>query len=92
MEVEGAEINILELMNEDLRHQRIVVNIWTIEYRINDVHGNTIHESNEKLEQIRLFFKDIGGYEEHSQLGSSYGMDGYALDVVFVRKDIVQTQ
>lgn len=92
LDVEGAEINILELMKEDLRHRYIVVNIWTIEYRIHDGHRNIIHESKEKLEQIRLFFKDIGGYEEHSQLGSSDGVDGYALDVVFVRKDIVHTQ
>ncbi|CAC5400603.1 unnamed protein product [Mytilus coruscus] len=87
LDVEGSEMIILESMRNELISGKIVVNIWSIEYRTWDGKKNIVKESYQKLQNLRIFFRNIGGYVEHSQLNNERGdnRDGMALDVVFVR-------
>ncbi|CAC5407241.1 unnamed protein product [Mytilus coruscus] len=87
LDVEGSEMIILESIRNELISGKIVVNIWSIEYRTWDGKKNVVKESFQKLQNLRIFFGNIGGYVEHSQLNNEHGdnRDGMALDVVFVR-------
>ncbi|XP_071128498.1 uncharacterized protein [Mytilus edulis] len=87
LDVEGSEMIILESIRNELISRKIVVNIWSIEYRTWDGKQNIINKSFQKLKNLRDFFENIGGYVEHSQLNNEDGdnRDGMALDVVFVR-------
>ncbi|VDI51824.1 Hypothetical predicted protein [Mytilus galloprovincialis] len=87
LDVEGSEMIILESIRNKLISGKIVVNIWSIEYRTWDGKKNILNKSLQKLQNLRIFFKNIGGYVEHSQLDNEHGnnRDGMALDVVFVR-------
>ncbi|VDI16572.1 Hypothetical predicted protein [Mytilus galloprovincialis] len=87
LDVEGSEMIILESIRNKLISGKIVVNIWSIEYRTWDGKKNILNKSLQKLQNLRIFFKNIGGYVEHSQLNNEPDdhRDGMALDVVFVR-------
>ncbi|CAG2219488.1 unnamed protein product [Mytilus edulis] len=87
LDVEGSEMIILESIRNELISGKIVVNIWSIEYRSWDGKKIIINKSFKKLKNLRDFFENIGGYVEHSQLNNKDGdnRDGMALDVVFVR-------
>ncbi|XP_076071802.1 uncharacterized protein LOC143043311 [Mytilus galloprovincialis] len=87
LDVEGSEMIILESIRNKLISGKIVVNIWSIEYRTWDGKKNIVNKSLQKLQNLRFFFQNIGGYVEHSQLDNEHGnnRDGMALDVVFVR-------
>ncbi|XP_076071098.1 uncharacterized protein LOC143042580 [Mytilus galloprovincialis] len=87
LDVEGSEMIILESIKNELISGKIVVNIWSIEYRTWDGKKNIVKESFQKLQNLRDFFRNIGGYVEHSQLNNEDGdnRDGMALDVLFVR-------
>lgn len=85
LDVEGAELFILETMKNELKSGKIVVDVWTIEYRVWDGEKVVLDVSLKNLEGFRTFFKDIGGYVEHSQLSNDKNIaDGWALDVIFV--------
>jgi hypothetical protein len=70
LDVEGAEIFVLETMKNELKSQKIIVDVWTIEYRVWDGEKVVVDASLKNLEGLRTFFKDIGGYVEHSQLSN----------------------
>jgi hypothetical protein len=59
-------------MKNKLKSGKIVVDVWTIEYRVWDGKKNIIDKSKNNLEGLRNFFKDVGGYVEHSQLSNRY--------------------
>lgn len=85
LDVEGAELFVLETIKNELKSEKIIVDVWTIEYRVWDGEKIVVDASLENLEGLRTFFKDIGGYVEHSQLSNDeHTADGWALDVVFV--------
>jgi hypothetical protein len=56
------------------------VDVWTIEYRVWDGTKIIVDKSKNNLEGLRNFFKDVGGYVEHSRLSTradtSDGMAG----------------
>ncbi|VDH92930.1 Hypothetical predicted protein, partial [Mytilus galloprovincialis] len=85
LDVEGSEMVILNSIRNELKSGKIVVDIWSIEYRTYDGKKNIVHKSVTNLRNIRMFFENIGGYMEHSQLNNENdSRDGMALDVVFV--------
>ncbi|XP_061177580.1 uncharacterized protein LOC133186342 [Saccostrea echinata] len=89
LDVEGAEMAILQSMKPGLKSRVFTVDVWSIEYRVWDGHQIVVDESKKNLKALRDYFKEIGGYFEHSQLSTdSNNSDGYALDVVFVRTDV----
>lgn len=88
LDVEGGE---MEWLRVGLKTRRITVDVWSVEYRVWDGHNIIDDKSMEKLNALRRFFSDIGGYSEHSQISlptEKNMIDGRALDVVFVRNDI----
>jgi len=89
LDVEGAELDILNLMKPYLVNSSITVNMWSIEYRIWD---NKIfyEETMKKLQKIREFFDDVGGYTEYGAL-SNKPMNGLrdGLDIVFLKNIII---
>jgi hypothetical protein len=46
------------------------VDAWTIEYRVWDGSQIIVEKSKNNLEGLRNFFKDVGGYVEHSRLST----------------------
>ncbi|XP_071180839.1 uncharacterized protein [Mytilus edulis] len=85
LDVEGAEMEVLETMKKDLQLMTLVVDLWTIEYRVWDGHKIIKDKSIDNLSKLRHFFQEIGGYIEHSQLSNTNDVtDGMALDVVFI--------
>lgn len=86
LDVEGGEIHVLNSMKEDLVSRKIIVDVWTIEYRAWAGQKFDWPTGNENLANLRAFFKEVGGYVEHSQLAyeSQSLPDGRYLDVVFV--------
>lgn len=86
LDVEGAEMVILNSMKSGLKDGVYTVDVWAIEYRVWDGHKIVVGKSKENLNALRKYFNELGGYFEHSQLSTdSNNKDGYALDVVFVR-------
>ena len=85
LDVEGAEMNILNMMKPYLMNSTVQVNMWSIEYRVWDK-KIFYKETLEKLTQIREFFKDIGGYTEHGVV-SNIPINGFkdGLDIIFVK-------
>ena len=73
---------------------KMSVDVWSIEFRVYD--GTRIIEKNsfENLEKLRTFFREIGGYTEHSQVDNSkHNENNVALDVIFVNvKTFCKTQ
>ena len=89
LDVEGAEIQILESLRKGLLSQRFTVDVWTIEYRVWDGQQVVYKKSLANLKALRKYFKDIGGYSEHSQLSPEDNpSDGRALDIIFVRNEM----
>lgn len=89
LDVEGAEMAVLESLKEGLKSKRFTVDVWSIEYRVWDGKNVVYKNSLENLNALRRYFKEIGGYTEHSQLSNDKNNnDGYALDVVFVRNEM----
>lgn len=85
LDVEGSEIEVLENMKKELQRKTLVVDIWTIEYRVWDGQKIVLEKSMYNLSKLRRFFQEIGGYIEHSQLSNTNDVtDGLALDVVFI--------
>lgn len=85
LDVEGAELIVLETIKESLKTGDITVDIWTIEYRVWDGKEIVYKDSMKNLVGLRNYFKEIGGYVEHSQLSNDKNSgDGLSLDVVFV--------
>lgn len=86
LDAEGAELNILTTLKSALKARILVVDIWTVEYRVWNGTQTALDKSRQKLNPIRLFFKDITGYFEHSLLpdvDKDY-VNGGALDIVLV--------
>lgn len=80
---------VLESMRDGLKSHRFTVDVWSIEYRVWDGKQVVYEKSLENLNSLRRYFKEIGGYSEHSQLSNDKNInDGYALDVVFVRNEM----
>ncbi|XP_061176777.1 uncharacterized protein LOC133185516 [Saccostrea echinata] len=89
LDVEGAEMAILESLKEGLKSKRFTVDVWAIEYRVWDGQKVVVDKALENLNALRKYFQNIGGYSEHSQLSNDGNFkDGYALDVVFVRNEM----
>lgn len=85
LDVEGAEMQILESMRKELSSRKMTVDIWAIEYRVWDGKQIVVHKSMENLKALRKFFREVGGYVEHSHLSNDENNAiGYALDVIFV--------
>ncbi|CAG2210814.1 unnamed protein product [Mytilus edulis] len=57
LDVEGSEMIILESIRNKLISGKIVVNIWSIEYRTWDGKKNIVNKSLQKLQNLRFFFK-----------------------------------
>ena len=88
LDVEGAEMQILESLRNGLMSKRFTVDVWTIEYRVWDGKID-LEKSLENLNALRNYFKEIGGYSEHSQIQYENDTgDGKALDVVFVKNEM----
>jgi FkbM family methyltransferase len=88
LDVEGAEMVILESMRKELASRKMTVDIWAIEYRVWDGKQIVVNKSMENLRALRQFFKEVGGYVEHSHLSNDDNNEiGYALDVIFVNKN-----
>ncbi|XP_078322677.1 uncharacterized protein LOC111104747 [Crassostrea virginica] len=86
LDVEGAEMYILQSLRNGLNNGIFTVDVWSIEYRVWDGQRIVVEKSKENLNVLRKYFHEIGGYFEHSQLATDKNkQDGYALDVVFVR-------
>lgn len=86
LDVEGAEMAVLESLRDGLESSRFTVDVWSIEYRVWDGKHVVYEKSIDNLRSLRQYFNDIGGYSEYSQLSNDHNVsDGYALDVVFVR-------
>ncbi|XP_061190047.1 uncharacterized protein LOC133197880 [Saccostrea echinata] len=86
LDVEGGEIVVLNSMREQLISRQIIVDVWTIEYRAWAGPKFDWPKGKENLSSYRAFFKEIGGYVEHSQLAYEARKleNGHYLDVVFV--------
>ena len=85
LDVEGAELFVLNSMKNELKSGKMIVDVWTIEYRVWDGTKIIVDKSKNNLEGLRNFFKDVGGYVEHSRLSTRADTsDEMALDVVFV--------
>ena len=85
LDVEGAGLFVLKSMKIELSSGKMTVDVWSIEFRVYD--GTRIIEQNslENLEKLRTFFKEIGGYTEHSQVDNSkHNENNVALEVIFV--------
>nr|XP_022291785.1 uncharacterized protein LOC111103075 isoform X1 [Crassostrea virginica] len=86
LDVEGAEMAILQSLRNGLNNGMFTVDVWSIEYRVWDGEKIVVEKSKENLNALRKYFNELGGYFEHSQLSTDDNKrDGYALDVVFVR-------
>lgn len=68
LDVEGGELTVLKSIKNELISKEIIVDVWTIEYM--EWNGKIISqdESEKNLQSLRTFFKEIGGYYEHSNL------------------------
>jgi FkbM family methyltransferase len=89
LDVEGAEMAILESLQSGLKSKHFIVDVWTIEYRVWDGQRVVMEKSLENLNALRTYFETVGGYSEHSQLSNDGNIkDGFALDVVFVRNEM----
>nr|XP_022294520.1 uncharacterized protein LOC111104719 [Crassostrea virginica]XP_022294521.1 uncharacterized protein LOC111104719 [Crassostrea virginica] len=89
LDVEGAEMAILNTLKKGLLSKRFTVDVWTIEYRVWDGNQVVFNSSLANLKALRNFFQEVGGYTEFSQLSNDENFqDGYALDVVFVRNSM----
>ena len=89
LDVEGAEMAILNTLKKGLLSKRFTVDVWTIEYRVWDGNQVVFNNSLANLKALRSYFQEIGGYTEFSQLSNDENFqDGYALDVVFVRNSM----
>jgi FkbM family methyltransferase len=89
LDVEGAEMAILESLQSGLKSKQFTVDVWSIEYRVWDGKKVVVEKSLENLDGLRKYFQTLGGYFEHSQLSNDGNYkDGYALDVVFVRNEM----
>ncbi|XP_052085912.1 uncharacterized protein LOC127723373 [Mytilus californianus] len=85
LDVEGAEMEVLENMKKDIQLKTLIVDVWTIEYRVWDGKKIILEKSMYNLAKLRYFFQEVGGYIEHSQLSNTNDVaDGLALDVVFI--------
>ena len=87
LDVEGPELEILKTIPFD----KITFDIISIEYRVTDMHKIFGNESFAKLERIKGFFQEIGGYETVGVLPSKSNVpdienEKLALDVIFKRK------
>lgn len=89
LDVEGAELNTLNTLKSALKARILVVDIWTVEYRVWNGTRTVLDKSRQKLNAIRLFFKDITGYFEYSLLPDidKDSVNGVALDIVLVNVD-----
>lgn len=85
LDVEGAELDILESLKKSLRMKLLSVAVWTIEFRIYDGRKNIDSASKVKLNKIRDFFNLIGGYFEYTVIPES-PIDYQALDVMYISK------
>lgn len=85
LDVEGAELNVLESIKQSLISNDINVSVWTIEFRIYDGKKKIDAKSKIKLQKIRDFFASLGNYFEYSIL-PKLQHDEEGLDVVFVSK------
>jgi FkbM family methyltransferase len=89
LDVEGAEMAILDSLQSGLKSKQFIVDVWSIEYRVWDGKQIVVEKSLENLNALRKYFQTLGGYSEHSQLSHDGNFkDGYALDVVFVRNEM----
>lgn len=91
LDVEGGEMFVLNTIEKSLKSGDIVVDVWTIEYRVWDTKKQevVVKKSLQNLNNLRNYFKNVGGYVEHSLLSNDKNtQDELALDVVFVKKEI----
>jgi predicted acetyltransferase len=70
LDVEGAELFVLNSMKNEAKSGKMIVDVWTIEYRVWDGTKIIVDKSKNNLEGLRNFFKNVGGYVEHSQLST----------------------
>ncbi|XP_062616375.1 uncharacterized protein LOC134278074 [Saccostrea cucullata] len=86
LDVEDGEMAVLISMRGQLISRQIIVDAWTIEYQAWAVPRFDWAKGKENLANYRAFFKDIGGYVEHSQLAyETRRLEvTHYLDVVFV--------
>ncbi|CAG2191170.1 unnamed protein product [Mytilus edulis] len=68
LDVEGGELTVLKSIRNELISREIIVDVWTIEYLVWNGKSMSKEESKKNLQSLRTFFKEIGGYYEHSHL------------------------
>ena len=94
LDVEGAEAPVLRSLGPLLQSGRLIVHVWSIEYRVWD--GRRIHpdRGQRNLEALRTFFNETGGYCEWGFLTNERGRtatdENYGLDALFVRRPRVR--
>lgn len=81
LDVEGSELQVLESLKDDLVSGRLTVDVWTIEFLVKSGSYIDFTKSADKLEQIKRFFAEVGGYFPHSSLKLPVGD---VVDIVFV--------
>lgn len=81
LDVEGAELLVLESMRDDLLSGRLTVDVWTVEFLVKSNNYVDSFKTDDKLNKIKQFFSEIGGYFPHSTANLA---TGEPIDVVFV--------
>lgn len=65
LDVEGGEMIVLELLRDGFKIRCIIVDVWFVEYWVWDGYNIIDDKLMEKLNVLRRFFFDIGGYSEY---------------------------
>ena len=87
LDVEGAELQVLESLRTMLESRRLVVEVWSIEYRLWDGTRIVNEKTRQNLQALRSFFNSLGGYNEVGLLSNTGPVrsDEAGLDVIFRR-------
>ncbi|XP_062576207.1 uncharacterized protein LOC134238098 [Saccostrea cucullata] len=81
LDVEGAELLVLESIKDDLISGKVRVDVWTIEYLIKSRNYVDSIKTAEKLKHLKQFFEDVGGFFLHSTIKHPVAGE---MDAVFV--------
>lgn len=85
IDVEGLEFQVLEFLRDDLVFGRLIVDVWIIEFLVKIGIYVDFIKSVDKLEQIKCFFVEVGGYFFYFLLKF---LVGDVVDIVFVNLQI----
>lgn len=85
IDVEGLEFQVLEFLRDDLVFGRLIVDVWIMEFLVKIGIYVDFIKSVDKLEQIKCFFVEVGGYFFYFFLKF---LVGDVVDIVFVNLKI----